>query len=114
MKKTASILLIILSLTCCRMPESIGFYQPITMSLAVPDGPPEYQAGWHAGCTTALSQKAFSNSAVYRTSKGPDLGNGIYQHDPVFQTGWGQGWFACVLHIGDFVDFNSFKYSALD
>ncbi len=114
MRKTTSILLIILSLTCCRMPENAGFYQPITMSLAVPDGPPEYQAGWHAGCKSALAQKAFSNSAVYRTSKGPDLGNGIYQHDPVFQTGWGQGWFACSLHISQFVDFNSFKYGALD
>jgi hypothetical protein len=85
------------------MPESFGFYQPITMSLAVPDGPPEYKAGWHSGCKTALANKTFANASVYDDGKGPDFGNGIYQHDPGFQTGWGQGWFACVLHISQFV-----------
>ena len=92
-----------LFLNSCRMPESFGFYQPITMNLAVPDGPPGFKAGWHSGCKTALANKVFANAFVYQDGKGPDFGNGVYQHDPDYQTGWGQGWFACVLHIGQFV-----------
>lgn len=95
------------------MPDSFGFYQPITMSLAVPDGPPEYKAGWHAGCKTALANKAFANAFVYQEGKGPEFESGVYHHDPMFQTGWGQGWFACVLHIGGFVDMNAMKYGPL-
>lgn len=103
--KNIIIIFLLLTLVACRKPDNFGFYQPITMSMKVPDGPAEYQAGWHAGCRTALSQKAFSNSAVYLApNHGPDMGNGIYQHDPAFQTGWAQGWFACVLHIGQFID----------
>ncbi len=100
----------------CRIPDNAGFYQPLTLSLAVPEGPAEYQAGWHAGCNSALAQKAFSNSWVYKKKNGPDMGNGIYQHDSQFQTGWGQGWFACVLHITGFVDesFRAMKYGPLE
>lgn len=111
MKKFLIILTALLSLSSCRWPESFGFYQPITMSLATPDGPPEYKAGWHAGCQTALANKAFANAFVYG---GPNFGSGVYQHDSAYQTGWGQGWFACVLHIGDFVDFNSMKFGPLE
>ena len=96
------------------MPESLGFYQPITMSLAVPDGPAEYKAGWYAGCKTALSVKAYANAFVYGKGKGPEFGSGVYQHDPVYQTGWGQGWFACVLHVGDFVAFHSLRHGPLE
>jgi len=115
MKNFAIILLLLITFGC-RAPDNFGFYQPITMSLKVPDGPAEYQAGWHAGCRTALSQKEFANASVYlRDNHGPDMGNGIYQHDPSFQTGWGQGWFACVLHIGQFVSepFRSMKNGPL-
>jgi len=110
------ILTIMLFLSSCRMPESFGFYQPITMNLAVPDGPPEYKAGWYSGCRTALANKAFANAFVYQDGKGPDFGNGIDQHDPGYQTGWSQGWFACVLHIGQFVDdkFRAFAKGPLE
>lgn len=97
------ILSIICTLTSCRMPESFGFHQPITMTLVVPDGPPEFKAGWHSGCSTGLSNKTFSNAFVYGSSAGPDYSNGVYQHDRLFQTGWSQGWFACVLHADQFV-----------
>ncbi len=33
------------------------FYQPATLSLDVPDGPPEYKAGWYDGCRSRLSIK---------------------------------------------------------
>jgi len=115
--KNLIIICLLLTLISCRAPDNFGFYQPITMSLKVPDGPAEYQAGWHAGCKTALSQKAFSNSSVYLApNHGPDLGNGIYQHDSAFQTGWGQGWFACGSHIAGFVgdNYRAMKYGPLD
>lgn len=100
----------------CTMPESFGFYQPITLNLAVPDGPPEYKAGWHAGCRTGLGNKSFVNSMVYQGKKGPDFGSGVYQHDAVFQTGWGQGFLACVLRAAQFTgdDFRSFRRGPLE
>ncbi len=73
------------------------------MSLAVPDGPAEYKAGWYGGCKSGLANKAFANAFVYQENKGPEFVNGIYQHDPAYQTGWGQGWFACVMHAAYFV-----------
>lgn len=110
-KFLANLLLIVFAVAAssCRMPTNFGFYQPITLDLTTPDGPPEYKAGWYAGCRTALGVKGFANAWVYQTSKGPDMGSGVYQHDPAYQTGWGQGWFACVLHTGDFVEFNSMR-----
>jgi hypothetical protein len=50
----------------------------------------------------------------YYMAQGPDFKNGIYQHDPMFQTGWGQGWFACVIFAGTYVNYNSMKFSPLD
>jgi len=105
-KKITTILLMLLCASSCRMPESFGFYQPITMNLATPDGPPEYKAGWYGGCKSALSNRGlghFANAFVYGEGKGPETGSGVYQHDPMYQTGWGQGWFACVLRIQQFV-----------
>lgn len=101
-------------LASCRMPDNFGFYQPITMALDVPDGPPEYKAGWHGGCKSALGTRLFANSFVYQKNKGgADLSNGIYQHDPAFQMGWSHGWFACNLHAGTFVSFNSMRHAPL-
>lgn len=83
------------------------------MSLVVPDGPPEYKSGWYAGCKTALGAKVFANAWVYQDGKGPEFNTGVYQHDPMFQTGWGQGWFACSLHVGQFVAFHSMQNAPL-
>jgi hypothetical protein len=107
------IIFTILALASCRIPESLGFYQPITMNLVAPDGPAEYKAGWYAGCKTALAIKTFSNSFVYGEGLGPDMGSGVYQHDPAYQTGWGQGYFSCVTHIAGFVTRSSMEFSPL-
>ncbi len=97
-------LLSLLLLCGCWVPETSGFYNPITLSVSTPEGPPEYKAGWYSGCKSALGNKSFSNAWVYRVpGKGPEFGNGVHQHDPAFQTGFGQGWFACYTHVGDFV-----------
>ena len=118
MKKTFGlqliIFLILLLTASCRKPDGFGFYQPITMSLTVPDGPPEYKAGWHDGCKSALANSIFANSFVYQTPNGPDVGNGVYQHDPVYQSAWGQAWFSCVLPTYGFVQFNSMKAGPLE
>ena len=113
--KFVKFVLLILSVSfltfSCRMPESFGFWQPITLTLEAPDGPPEYKAGWHAGCKSALAYGAFANAKAYGNV---DFGTGVYQHDPMYQTGWGQAWFACVTHIGDFVEFHSFMKGPLE
>ena len=79
--------LIFTTLSSCRMTESMGFYQPMTLNLKVPDGPPEFKAGWHAGCKSANANQAFANSFVYQGKGGPDYGSGVYQHDPYFNVG---------------------------
>jgi hypothetical protein len=93
---------LLISLAACRLPDSFGFYQPITMRLKTPDGPPAYKAGWYGGCKSGLAVRGFANSVVYQEGKGPEFVNGIYMHDPDYQTGWGQGWFICTMHSGYF------------
>lgn len=118
MKKTFGlrfvIFLILILTASCRMPESFGFYQPITMSLTVPDGPPEFKAGWHDGCKSALGNAFFLNSFVYQTKNGPEFSNGIYQHDPMYQSAWSTAWFSCVLPSYGFVNFHSMKAGPLE
>jgi hypothetical protein len=96
------------------MPENFGFYQPVMMELAVPDGPPEYKAGWHAGCKTALSNKAFANASVYQDDKGATFGKGVYNHDPMYQTAWGQAYFACYTTVSEFVGRPVMQFAPLD
>lgn len=114
--KVLVIALFLMSVASCRMPDGFGFYQPITIRLEVPDGPPEFKAGWYSGCRTGLGNKNFANAFVYNTDEGPDYGSGIYQHDPLFQSGWGAGWWACILHAEQFIreNYRSFKHSPLD
>jgi hypothetical protein len=97
----------------CRGIDNFGFYQPITMDLKVPDGPPEFKAGWHAGCKSALASRSFQNSFVYQDEYGANYGSGVYQHDPAFQLGWRTAFFACVTHVGYFVGFNSMQHAPL-
>jgi hypothetical protein len=93
----------------------MGFYHPITLDLTVPDGPPEYKAGWHGGCRTALgSIKYFANSQVYADDEGTNYGSGVYQHDNVFQAAWGHGFFACNIHAAHFTNYNSLKNMPLE
>ncbi len=111
--KILNIIVIILLLYSCRGIDNMGFYQPITMDLKVPDGPPEFKAGWHAGCKSALANRGFQNSFVYQEDQGPDYGSGVYQHDPYFQTGWRTAFFSCVAYIQTFVIFNSMQHGPL-
>jgi major membrane immunogen (membrane-anchored lipoprotein) len=75
------------------------FTRAFTTNIEVPDGPPEYQAGWHDGCSTSFSASAFSNARFSKMT----MGNGMYQHDQVYQTAWSHGWYACTIQTGNFV-----------
>ncbi|NBX52242.1 MAG: hypothetical protein EBT63_01130 [Proteobacteria bacterium] len=111
-KLLVTFITILLSFSC-RMPDNFGFYQPITMDLRVPDGPPEFKAGWHAGCKSALANRNFANSFVYQENYGSHFGTGVYQHDTAFQTGWRMAFFSCVAHTSTFVSFNSMQHGPL-
>ncbi len=114
MKIFFAISALILFCSACRMPDNFGFYQPVMMELSVPDGPPEYKAGWYAGCKTALSNKAFANSAIYQDDKGATFGNGIYSHDSMYQTAWGQAYFACYTTVSEFTGKGATQFSPLE
>ena len=73
--------------------------RPYTIIESVPEGPPEYQAGWHDGCQSALSTGAFYNA---RSKFAPNIGNGIYQHDSLYQTGFNWGFNICMIQNGNF------------
>ena len=81
-----------------------GFYEPITLDMKIPDGPPEYQSGFRSGCRSGLATRNFTNSFVYN----PDFGSGVYHHESAYATGWSQGWFACVIHQSTFVGMGEF------
>ena len=71
---------------------------PSTLELEIPDGPPEFRAGWHNGCHSALSMGSFNNARFHDLT----VGSGIYQHDEVYQTAWSNGWFSCIVSAGSF------------
>ncbi len=110
--KNALIFSAIFFSAACVLPDNLGFYQPITLRMTVPDGPPEFKAGWYAGCKSALGAgKQFANSWVYG---GPDFGSGVYQHDPLYQSAWSTAYFNCVTHAANFVDYNSMLKGPLE
>lgn len=103
-----------LALFACRMPDNFGFNQSFMLNTVSSDGPPEYKAGWYAGCRSAMSLSgSFANGVWYKTKKGGDYGNGVYQHDPAFQTGWGQGYVSCYTANAAFVNNSFAKFAPL-
>jgi len=86
-----------------------GFYEPITLNVDIPDGPPEYRSGFRGGCRSGLGTRTFSNSFVYK----PDYGTGIYQHDQRFIDGWRHGWFSCVIHAAIFTAYPHSQYAPM-
>lgn len=113
MRNIFTILSLLLLLCGCYVPDHSGFYNPSLLSMTVPDGPPEYKAGWYAGCKTGSSLKTFNNNWVFQKPNGPDFGSGVYVHDPLFQTGWGQGYNVCANYIGEFVGRPAMQHSPL-
>jgi hypothetical protein len=107
------ILLMILMLNSCRFPDNFGFFQPITMNMKVPDGPPEFKAGWHNGCRSALGMRSFANSYVYQDKGSAEFGNGVYQHDQTYNSAWSNAFFVCATYAGTFVDYNSMRHGPL-
>ncbi len=112
-KNIMVIFLAFLMLYSCRFPDNFGFFQPITMDLKVPDGPPEFKAGWHNGCKSALGMRTFANSYVYQHNRTADFGNGVYQHDQTYNSAWSNAFFVCATYAGTFVNYNSLKFAPL-
>ncbi len=111
MKRTKFIIIVIVFelLASCRL---VGFYEPITLDTEIPDGPPEYRSGWRAGCRSGLgTSRSFTNAAAAYEA---NYGTGVYLHDPAFATGWGQGFFACVIHTATFVERNAMRHGPLE
>lgn len=79
-----------------------GLYQNYTMALELPEGPPEYKAGWRAGCRSAMADAGrgfYANSFVYPNV---DYGDGSYHHDGAFVTGWLDAAFTCFENASTF------------
>ncbi len=87
-----------------------NFYEPTFMESDVPDGPPEFQAGWRDGCQTGIATKKHANSSVYR----PTFGSGIYQHDKLYQQAWGNAYYVCYVMGSKSVSSNIFTTSPAD
>lgn len=113
LKTPILILLLLLGMASCRKMDTIGFYNPVTFKVAVPDGPPEYKAGWYGGCKSGMGVGSFANAFVFKENRGPEFDKGVYQHDPMFQTGWGQGWFACATYGATFTAYHPTQFSPL-
>jgi hypothetical protein len=112
-KNIMVIFLAFLMLYSCRFPDNFGFFQPITMDLKVPDGPPEFKAGWHNGCKSALGMRNFANSYVYQNKGSAEFGNGVYQHDQTYNSAWSNAFFVCATYSGTFVSYHSLKFAPL-
>lgn len=91
MKKLLQIFIILFLVSC----RNNGFYQPYTMNMEIPEGPPEYKAGWRAGCRDGLGVQFFANTVVYPVD---DFGDGTYHHDPLFNAGFVDAVFSCFEH----------------
>jgi hypothetical protein len=91
-------LLLINILIVCSLSGCAYLTRPVTLEVDVPEGPPEFRAGWHDGCSSALTAGGFLAGRFNKMS----MGTGIYQHSSIYQTAWGSGWFACVTASGGY------------
>ena len=107
------IIIFFILLNACRMPDNFGFFQPVTMDLRVPDGPAEFKAGWHDGCKSGLAGRSFLNSYVYQNNRSAEFGNGVYQHDSLYNSSWSTAFYVCSTYSTNFVDYNAMKYGPL-
>lgn len=80
------------------------------MPVEVPDGPPEFKAGWYDGCRTGLATKKNPNSSIYEAS----FGSGIYQHDKVYQGAWSSAFYTCYVTGNRATSSNIFSNSPAD
>lgn len=103
---------VLLILSSCRMPTNFGFYQPITMDMNIPDGTPEFKAGWRDGCRSGLANGSFLNSSAYLTKEGASF-SPVYTHDGQYRTAWSNSFYVCMVYGSKFVEFNSMQYGPL-
>ena len=112
MRKFLLITAALILISSCRMPTNFGFYQQITMDMNVPDGTPEFKAGWRDGCRSGLANGSFLNSAAYLTESGPSF-SPVYTHNGQYNTAWGNAYWACTGSSMSFTNFNSMMHAPL-
>ncbi len=78
----------------------------------VPDGPPEFKAGWRDGCRSGLANGSFLNSAVYLSKEGASF-SPVYTHDPQYRSAWGNAFWVCTGYALQFTGFNSMQRAPL-
>ncbi len=97
------IILLLLFFCQCHQEGNWGFFQPPGLNIYVPEGPPEFKAGWYAGCRSSLSQNAFYNASIfYKEKRTANFGSGIYQNNSTYQNAWGNGYLNCQTYIATF------------
>lgn len=111
--KNSLFIIFFIMLSSCRMPNNFGFFQPVTMDLRVPDGPPEFKAGWHDGCKSGLGARSFLNSYIYQDKRAGEFGSGVYQHDSIYNTAWTSAFYVCVTYSANFVNYHAMQYAPL-
>lgn len=114
MRKFLLIMAALALISSCRMPTNFGFYQPILFDLKVPDGTPEFKAGWYDGCKSGIANANFLNSAVYLTKAGPSF-SPIYTNNSDYRSAWGNAFWACLGYDYQFAgELNSMKHAPLE
>lgn len=85
--KNIAISIILIFVSAC------NFYRPMFVPSEVPDGPPEFKAGWYDGCRTGFGSQKSANASIYKAT----FGSGIYQHDPIYQKAWSSAFYTCYI-----------------
>lgn len=87
MKKTISILVIILAFSGCR---------PLWLNMNDPNGSPEYKLGWEDGCDSGLSAEGgWEYKMMYGFKKRAEMAS----HDQ-YKQGWNEGFTYCRFSLG--------------
>lgn len=104
MKKFSLILL--LALTACYNPR----LTMATMPKAPTEGPPEYIAGWSAGCETGMA--TYGNS-YYRTRYKTNV-DGESMKNPLYNKGWELGQRYCSYYSATYLSNKEMAYASND
>jgi hypothetical protein len=76
------VMLSLLGLSGCR---------PLFLTYVEPDGPPEYQLGWHDGCDTGISAEGnWRMKLLFGFKKRPEM-----SVSDQYKTGWNEGFTYC-------------------
>jgi hypothetical protein len=90
--------ILILTLTACNAPSVFDWFtKPMLLDLRPPPGPPDYQAAYVDGCTTAVQENNQNVLALHFRGlyKHPDMNN----KSPVYRSVWRSAYIFCGLWV---------------